>query len=386
MKRLVRRILSGRGYELVRSADFSVLQRRAFALQEHLNLLNEVARHESGPGKGSSESHIRDGRMLGDRAVEQHHESRSPPRLPSVGIPTGPKPDAVGSDVRFWPPRYPFPSLPGFPPGRLSLRVVDVGAEPLEFEEDIYAPLVREAPCHIIGFDPFWDGAAGGAPETGPEIGAPCKRVLPYFIGTGGPATFHLNNFSPTSSLFPTNPAIASQFLHLAELCRTTKTWPVETRRLDDLPEVGHCDFLKVDVQGGDYDVIAGAERLLGTTLFVHIEVEFAELYLGQKLFPDIDSFLRAQGFELIDLVKLGWNNYRAMPSVLLRSRLLWADAIYMKRTDRISEMDDPALLRAAFIAHVNYRKYDLAAHLIAAYDTRPNSALLPAYTASFID
>lgn len=388
LKKLVRHVLRVFGYELIGARDYAVIQRQVDALNEHVSLLRIMSDREAHKPHIPSDIYVRDGRLLADEVSNRHAQSLSvneayPPA--EQGAPEL-KPDAVGPDARFWPSHYPFPVLEGFDLSTVQIRIVDVGAEALDFEEDVYAPLIRAVPCSIVGFDPFATSEAVPKSTTAGTVGSPSKRVLPYFIGLGGEATFHLNNYSPTSSLFPTNEAFASQFLNLAELCRTKKSWPVSTKRLDEIPEAMDCDFLKVDVQGGDYDVIASGESLLEKTLFVHIEVEFAQLYSGQKLFPDIDAFMQAHGFELIDLVKMGWNNYKAMPSIILRSRLLWADAIYMKKVERISEMDCRALLRAALIAHVNYRKYDLAAHLIAAYDKKENSALLPVYTASFID
>ena len=45
----------------------------------------------------------------------------------------------------------------------------------------------------------------------------------------------------------------------------------------------------------------------------------------------------------------------------------------------------DPNLLfRAAYIAHANYRKYDLAAHLIRQYDVRFGTDFRGVYINSF--
>ena len=91
-----------------------------------------------------------------------------------------------------------------------------------------------------------------------------------------------------------------------------------------------------------------------------------------------------SQGFEFIDYVKFGWNRYRALWTPYVGSRLLWADSIYMKDPRRIAERGLLLLRRAAFIAHVNYRKYDLAAHLLHLYDEQCGSALKDSYAASF--
>ena len=71
----------------------------------------------------------------------------------------------------------------------------------------------------------------------------------------------------------------------------TERMIEVETKRLDDIQEIQACDFLKVDVQGGDYDVVAHGTRVLERTLFVHIETEFSCIYSDQPLFPEIDGF-----------------------------------------------------------------------------------------------
>ena len=300
----------------------------------------------------------------------------------SNGAPTGErKRPAVGvQDWPYWPQRLPFPKFPGLDDFARSVRIVDVGAQPLEFEEDVYAPLLEDGSCAIVGFDPFIDKPR--SEEVKGEDGAvrARRRILPLFIGDGEAATFHVNASMPTSSLLPTNTELAAQFTSLAEICRTERELPVRTVRLDDVPEIEGCDFLKVDVQGGDYDVVASGTRLLKDALFVHIETEFAPLYADQKLFADIDVLLRGRGFELADLVKFGWNNYKALPSELFRSRLLWADAIYMKAPARLAGRDPQLLLRAAFIAHANYRKYDLAAHLVALYDSATGADFLKTY------
>lgn len=288
------------------------------------------------------------------------------------------------------PPPIPFPRLPGVEADTLSVHVVDVGAQPLSFEQDIYAPLVRAGPCSIVGFDPFADPGIDRlldekSLQDHPGRAGAKITVLPYFIGTGAKAFFHVNAFSPTSSLFPSNMRLLDDYASLPEMCATKSTIEVATRRLDEVHEIGTCDFLKIDVQGGDFDVVNHAARVLEGTLFVHIEAEFAEVYAGQPLFADIDSLMRRRNFQFIDFVKPGWNNYRALSSPVLKSRLLWADCIYMKDPERMAAKDPRLLLRAAYIAHVNYRKYDLSAHLIGFHDRHAGGALRDAYVSAVL-
>src|SRR5688572_8603661 len=149
-------------------------------------------------------------------------------------------------------PPIPFPRLPGIGSDILSVHVVDVGAQPLSFEQDIYAPLVGAGPCHIVGFDPFADPGMGqllGEKAAADESGRRGAKItiLPYFIGTGSKATFHVNAFSPTSSLLPTNMRLLDEYVSLSEMCATKSTVDVATSKLDDVREIETCDFLKVD-------------------------------------------------------------------------------------------------------------------------------------------
>lgn len=270
-----------------------------------------------------------------------------------------------------------FPGTVADAVGGLPVTVVDVGAQMLTSEDHVYAPLLAAGNCRVIGFEPLEDAADKRAAAE------PGVTMLNHFIGKGGPASFQINHFDPTSSLLEPNLDYLRQFYALADMCRPVKRLQVETTRLDDIPEVDGCDYLKIDVQGGELDVLRGAERLLDTVLFVHTEVEFEPVYVNQPLFSDMDRFLRERGFELLDLTKLGHSGYAALPQQQSRTKLMWADAIYVKSTDRLSALGAPALLKAAYIAHANYKMYDFAAHLIGRFDQDTGSGLLDVYLAA---
>ena len=78
---------------------------------------------------------------------------------------------------------------------------------------------------------------------------------------------------------------------------------PIE--RLDALAKADGFvpDVLKIDVQGGELQVLAGAETSLASTLLAEVEVSYFTRYVGQPLFGDIANHMEARGFELIDLL-----------------------------------------------------------------------------------
>ena len=61
---------------------------------------------------------------------------------------------------------------------------------------------------------------------------------------------------------------------------------------------IGSAPLLKVDVQGYEYEVLAGAEDL-AVFRWLLVEVSFSELYEGQHLFKDVAELAAAHGFAL---------------------------------------------------------------------------------------
>ena len=258
------------------------------------------------------------------------------------------------------------------------LKIVDVGAMSLGEGTDAYSRLVSATPCDVYGFEPI-----AMELEKLKATAKPDHHYLPYFIGDGSARTFYECNFAMTSSLFKPNTALLAKFQNLEELTRVHKTYPVQTTRLDDLPELKDTDFLKVDVQGAELLVFEGATRLLDDVLVVETEVEFVPLYEGQPLFADIDAFLRSKGFLLHRLERAG----RTFKPLIFKndinatlSQILWGDAIYVRDFMRFDQLSGVGLLKLATIMHETYRSVDLATVALTAYDQQNASNLQQTY------
>jgi hypothetical protein len=95
--------------------------------------------------------------------------------------------------------------------------------------------------------------------------------------------------------------------------------------------------------------------------------------------------FLRSIGFELIDLTNAGYNRYQALPGhAATGSRLLWAEAVYFRSPLLLAKLSTEKLLKAAYIAHVNYAMYDLAARFLAEYDKETRVSTLSCYSVAY--
>ena len=82
---------------------------------------------------------------------------------------------------------------------------------------------------------------------------------------------------------------------------------PVDVRRLDDVRhpflDAAQSPFLKIDTQGYETQVLAGAARILPKIRGVQLEMSLSRLYEGQTLWRDVITVLEDSGFELWGLI-----------------------------------------------------------------------------------
>jgi FkbM family methyltransferase len=150
----------------------------------------------------------------------------------------------------------------------------------------------------IYGFDPDHEECKRlDARYASSEI-----KAIPVALGSeNAEKELYLTVNPACSSLYQPDPSLNSS--HAAFHCQieTGKT-TIHVRRLDDWAKENHVeviDYLKIDTQGSDLDVLSGAGDLLPQIRCIQAEVMFNPMYLGQPLFADIDTFLRSMGFVL---------------------------------------------------------------------------------------
>jgi FkbM family methyltransferase len=96
----------------------------------------------------------------------------------------------------------------------------------------------------------------------------------------------------------------------------------IETTSLDDVVGDQKVALLKVDVQGGEREVLEGGSRTLGRTRAVMIEMTFFSHYEGDAGFEELHEQMTGFGFELVSMAPPGRAHIGA-PS--------WVDALYVR-------------------------------------------------------
>jgi FkbM family methyltransferase len=252
-------------------------------------------------------------------------------------------------------------SLLEFFPEDFRINILDVGAA--LSERPPYQSLVDAGCGKIFGFEPNREACD----QLNREYGSP-HRFFPVFVGDGRPAVFHETNWALTGSLYEPNSQLLKKFQNLAEVVTPVAMHPVNTTRLDDVAEIDDIDFIKIDVQGGELTVFENASRILFSALLIQTEVEFVELYRGQPLFADVDTFLREAGFQFHAMNSVSGRAFKPLiangDANSAFRQCLWADALYVRDWMRLDNLSTAKLRNYAVLAHDVLRSYDLA-HLV---------------------
>jgi len=199
----------------------------------------------------------------------------------------------------------------------VPLTLVDIGARTGEFTR------VIEAYCGI-------ERALLVEPQ--PEHAAFLRRKFPSprfdvaqcaLSDRPGSMELEINVFDATTSILETRRDIPEASRFDVSLARRV---PCELQTLDALMQkhkFGPVDLLKVDVQGAEHLVFAGAAETLPSVKMIWCEVSFRPLYVGSALFAGIYEQMMAAGFAMLELE----GGYRT-----LEGELLQADALFIRR------------------------------------------------------
>lgn len=196
----------------------------------------------------------------------------------------------IGLDLVRYHPRYSQGAYAHV--ASLNIRtVIDVGAHTGEFAKMIAEVLPGVA---VVSFEPLKEEFRQLENNL---RGIPGAQAFNLALGDQNESLdIHRSSFSQSSSLRPMTNLHKEAFPESAG----ESVEQVEVRRLDDvLPEssIEPEILIKIDAQGYEDKVLAGAPLTLAAAKAAIIEVSFRELYEGQPLFDSIYRTMYEAGF-----------------------------------------------------------------------------------------
>jgi FkbM family methyltransferase len=189
--------------------------------------------------------------------------------------------------------------------------------------------------------------------------------VFPYYIGRDTQRTvFNLHKKIGESSSY--KPGKRFKDVFGADSFAVEKEIEVTSSSLNEVylkKAIELPDFLKLDTQGSELEILHGAEAIISNACMIEVEVEFLEMYEAQPLFHDVLKFMTEKGFELLYLNRV-FEQRRQIFEGQSRGQLIFGDALFGRREDCLRDFSKVRLVKYILLL-INYGHIDFAYHLL---------------------
>lgn len=214
---------------------------------------------------------------------------RGLPLIPKTLWPSAPHNRTWFNEFVLWIDRFQLPNV---------RQVVDVGANHGDFSQAASA-LYPEA--KVLLAEPLQSLHAELQRRSSERAGL--WSLAPYALGRErGTATLYVDDtYDAIASLAD----FSQDYLKLNPKARPSSTATCEVRTLDDVcAELGiqRIDLLKIDVEGFEFEVLAGAKSMLPRTNAIVIEVSLVRRSEDHDALERLLQILRENGLELVDV------------------------------------------------------------------------------------
>jgi FkbM family methyltransferase len=194
----------------------------------------------------------------------------------------------------------------------LGLVMMDIGARGGLDEDFLAAAWATKA----VGFEP--DVGECQRLNALPAVPWRETKYLPTAISSeAGLGTLKIPHNTVGASLLRHNEAMIPMFGH-PELHQVQDSVVVSTITLDkamDELQLTHIDYLKLDVEGAELDVLSAGEKALGTASAIKVECSFLEQRKGQPLIWEVADVLRKSGYVCAEVRDIHYWRRRPIPA-----------------------------------------------------------------------
>lgn len=263
----------------------------------------------------------------------------------------------------------------------LTFNLLEIGARPIGGAREPFHRLLKIFPTsRLTAFELEADLCAKLNRDAAPGI-----RYYACALGRTIEKRLLYETAHPMcTSLYEPDERYPDAFNNLEEM-RLVRTREVQTQSLDGFVRdnsIGPIDFIKIDIQGAELEVLSGAEETLRSVSSLVCEVEFVALYKGQPLFGDVAAHVRSRGFMLHKFEGMAGRTMRPLAahgSPNYPVQFLWTDALFTRDLFALDTLNDEQLLKLAVILDL-YESKDVAHHALRLFDERSGKDLAAHY------
>ena len=219
------------------------------------------------------------------------------------------------------------------------------------FEPFNYIENVWEENLHILCFEPNEETNISNSKATKINI----TNVL---WNDETQIKFHIAKEKSQSSVHPPNIDLIKKFSDENWVSRQTqKTVDLQTVKLDSVINKNsfNADFLKIDTQGSEYEILEGSKETLAGGLFgVLLETWSYPFHKDQKLSYDVMKIMDENGYFLADLNKGGYYRRKTVSNnTLFLGQIGQLDLLYFETIEKFTsnQKSNEEIIKAACLA-----------------------------------
>lgn len=182
--------------------------------------------------------------------------------------------------------------------GRAGSVILDVGANVGQSAET-YSRIFPAATIYSI--EPFPDSYDQLVAKRIPRV----KPIQAAMASVDGQRALHVNADSRANSLLPSSQQGRGIFPEKLVQVGEIQVNLMTLDRLQQQEGFNTVDFLKIDTQGSELEVLNGGPKLLPSVRVVQVESNFIPQYEGSSTFSEVDLCLREAGFRLYNIYNI---------------------------------------------------------------------------------
>ena len=255
------------------------------------------------------------------------------------------------------------------------IYICDIGASPID-KTDFIDDLYNNSNSKIIGFEPNTEE------YKKLEKINPKKNYYNYAIGDGSEKILNICRGAGMTSFLEPNINYLKNFSWFDTNSEIIKKEKVKTEKLDSLKE--KIDFLKIDVQGYESEIIKYGENKIKNSLVVQIETSPIPLYKNEKTFSEVIGSIEKLGFSLHMFNKVNTKPFKPMKlnnNVFIGiNHLFQLDCVMIRNLDDICKFNKEDLIKMILIMFYSFKSYDLVDYLINIMDKKFNTNYIEKY------
>jgi FkbM family methyltransferase len=242
------------------------------------------------------------------------------------------------------------------------LVICDIGAssvDPTPFIDE----LIKNVDCFLYGFEPNEE-------EFKKLNSTDKKKYFNYPVGNGQIETLNICSAPGMTSILEPDFEYLKLFHGFSDWAKVTKKIKVQTKKLDDVNFDKKIDFLKIDVQGYEHEVIKNGNKTIKDCLVVQLETSPMPLYKNEKSFAHVCLQLENLGFQLHSFNQI---NTRCFKPVILQNNiysglnhLFQLDCVFVKKLNLFDKFDLEQLKKIGLILFYSFGSYDLVDYVVS--------------------